>query len=169
MRGSLSDDPVSGQPVFGGIMLDVTSRKQAEDRVKAAEQRLRTAIEGFAGPFALWDARKRLLYWNRAFASDFGLQDTLRAGLSHETMQIARAGAVLIERQSTEDSRTTLIALRTGRWRFSACACRSPRAMSSSRSCATVTACVSRRSPGPRASRKEAKYLICTCMGSIHQ
>ena len=116
MRGSLSDDPVSGQPVFGGIMLDVTSRKQAEDRVKAAEQRLRTAIEGFAGPFALWDARKRLLYWNRAFASDFGLQDTLRAGLSHETMQIARAGAVLIERQSTEDSRTTLIALRTGRW-----------------------------------------------------
>ncbi len=116
MRGSLSDDPASGQAVFGGIMLDVTSRKQAEDRVRAAEQRLRDAIEGFAGPFALWDSRKRILYWNRAFATDFGLQDTLRAGLSHETMQIARAGAVLMERQSPEDSRTTLIALRSGRW-----------------------------------------------------
>ncbi|MGA1341614.1 MAG: PAS domain-containing sensor histidine kinase [Hyphomonas sp.] len=116
MRGSLSHDPVSGQPVFGGIMMDVTSRKQAEDRVRAAEQRLRSGIEGFAGPFALWDARKRLLYWNHAFAADFGLQETLRAGLSHETMEIARAGAVLIERRSMEDHRTTLIGLRTGRW-----------------------------------------------------
>ncbi|MEQ9506053.1 MAG: ATP-binding protein [Hyphomonas sp.] len=116
MRGSVSDDPVTGQQVFGGMMLDVTSRKQAEDRVKAAEQRLRSAIEGFAGPFALWDTRKRLLYWNRAFAHDFGLQDTLRAGMGHDTMQIARAGAVLVERQSTEDSRTTLLALRNGRW-----------------------------------------------------
>ena len=116
MRGSLSTDPITGNDVFGGIMLDVTDRKQAEDRVRAAERRLRSAIEGFTGPFALWDSRRRLLYWNRAFALDFGLQDTLRAGLSHETMQIARAGAVLLERVSAEDSRTTLIALRNGRW-----------------------------------------------------
>ena len=116
MRGSVSDDPVSGHQVFGGMMMDVTSRRQAEDRVRAAEQRLRAAIEGFAGPFALWDTRKRLLYWNHAFAHAFGLQDTLRAGLGHDTMQIARAGAVLLERQSAEDSRTMLIALRSGRW-----------------------------------------------------
>ena len=116
MRGSLSTDPITGNDVFGGIMLDVTDRKQAEDRVRAAERRLRFAIEGFTGPFALWDSRRRLLYWNRAFALDFGLQDTLRAGLSHETMQIARSGAVLLERVPAEDSRTTLIALRSGRW-----------------------------------------------------
>lgn len=116
MRGSLSTDPITGNDVFGGIMLDVTDRKQAEDRVRAAERRLRFAIEGFTGPFALWDSRRRLLYWNRAFALDFGLQDTLRAGLNHETMQIARSGAVLLERVSAEDSRTTLIALRSGRW-----------------------------------------------------
>jgi len=116
MRGSVSDDPATGHQVFGGIMLDVTDRKQAEDRVRAAEQRLRAAIEGFNGPFALWDSRKRLLYWNRAFALDFGLQDTLRAGMGQDTVQIARAGAVQLERQSAEDARTTLIALRTGRW-----------------------------------------------------
>ncbi|MFN7180900.1 ATP-binding protein [Hyphomonas sp.] len=116
MRGSLSTDPATGEDVFGGIMLDVTERKQAEDRVRAAERRLRAAIEGFTGPFALWDARKRLLYWNRSFAIDFGLQDTLRAGMGHDTVAIARAGAVLTERRSAEDSRTTVIALRNGRW-----------------------------------------------------
>ncbi|OZB14291.1 MAG: hypothetical protein B7X53_14190 [Hyphomonas sp. 34-62-18] len=116
MRGSVSTDPVTGTTVFGGIMMDATERKQAEDRVKTAERRLRNAIEGFNGPFALWDTRKRLLYWNRAFAIDFGLQDTLRPGMSHDTVVIARAGAVASERQSVEDARTTMIALRNGRW-----------------------------------------------------
>ncbi|MFN4185118.1 MAG: ATP-binding protein [Hyphomonas sp.] len=116
MRGSVSSDPVTGTTVFGGIMMDATERKQAEDRVKTAERRLRNAIEGFNGPFALWDTRKRLLYWNRAFALDFGLQDTLRPGMSHDTVVIARAGAVAMERQSAEDTRTTTLALRTGRW-----------------------------------------------------
>ncbi|MBY9066656.1 PAS domain-containing sensor histidine kinase [Hyphomonas sp. WL0036] len=115
MRGSVSSDPVSGLTVFGGIMMDATERKQAEDRVKTAERRLRNAIEGFNGPFALWDMRRRLLYWNRAFALDFGLQDTLRPGMSHETVIIARSGAVTMERQSEEDARTTLLTLRSGR------------------------------------------------------
>lgn len=116
MRGSVSEDPFGGGAVFGGILLDITERKQSEDRVKAAERRLRAAIEGFNGPFALWDQRQRLLYWNRAFALDFGLQDTLRPGMGRETVLIARAGAVLLERQSAEDARTMLIALRNGRW-----------------------------------------------------
>ena len=116
LRGSMSSDPVTGEPVFGGIMLDVTERKQAEDRVRAAERRLRGAIESFNGPFALWDARRRLLYWNRSFAIEFGLQDTLRAGMAHDTVALARSGAVLLERQSDEDARTTLMSLRSGRW-----------------------------------------------------
>ena len=114
MRGSTTETE-SGL-VFGGILLDITDRKHAEDRVKAAERRLRSAIEGFTGPFALWDHRKRLLYWNKAFATDFGLTETLRPGMSHETVVIARAGAVRAERQSTEDSQTNLICLQDGRW-----------------------------------------------------
>lgn len=116
LRGSLTESDESGAQVFGGIMLDVTERKKSEDRVKAAERRLRNAIEGFNGPFALWDHRKRLLYWNRAFALDFGLQDTLRPGMGHETVIMARAGSVILERQSEVDSRTNLIALQSGRW-----------------------------------------------------
>ncbi len=116
LRGSLTESDDDGSQVFGGIMLDVTERKKSEDRVKAAERRLRNAIEGFNGPFALWDHRKRLLYWNRAFALDFGLQDTLRPGMGHETVHMARAGAVLLERQSEVDARTNLVALQSGRW-----------------------------------------------------
>ncbi len=116
MRGSISNDSDGHPTLFGGIVLDITERKQSEDRVKAAERRLRAAIEGFAGPFALWDHRKRLLYWNRAFALDFGLQDTLRPGIAHDTVVIARAVAVRSEKQSTEDPRTTLIELQSNRW-----------------------------------------------------
>ncbi|KCZ92884.1 sensor histidine kinase [Hyphomonas johnsonii] len=116
LRGSATTDEIDDAKLFGGILLDITERKQSEDRVKDAERRLRTAIESFNGPFALWDHRKRLLYWNRAFALDFGLQDTLRPGMAHDTVVIARAGAVRMEKQSVEDARTNLLELQTGRW-----------------------------------------------------
>ena len=116
MRGSMTEDPTGKASIFGGIVLDITDRKQSEDRVKAAERRLRSAIEGFNGPFALWDHRKRLLYWNRAFALDFGLQDTLRPGISYDTIMIARTGAIRAEKQSSEDARTLLVELQTDRW-----------------------------------------------------
>ena len=114
LRGAYTD--TDNGPIFGGIALDITERKQAEDRVKAAERRLRNAIEGFNGPFSLWDHRRRLLYWNRAFATDFGLTDTLRPGMSHETVALARAGSIRSERQSSEDSQTNLVCIQSGRW-----------------------------------------------------
>ncbi len=114
MRGATTE--TAKGPRFGGIVLDITDRKQSEERTRAAERRLRNAIEGFNGPFALWDNRKRLLYWNRAFAFDFGLEDTLRPGMAHDTMIIARAGAVLSERQSADDEHTNLLCVQNGRW-----------------------------------------------------
>ncbi|MCA8901448.1 MAG: PAS domain-containing sensor histidine kinase [Hyphomonas sp.] len=113
-RGSRTE--TDSGTVFGGIALDVTDRRQSEDRVKAAERRLRSAIEGYSGPFALWDNRKRLLYWNRAFATGFGLEGTLRPGMSHDTVAIARAGAIRAERQSAEDSQANLLRVQNGRW-----------------------------------------------------
>ncbi len=114
LRGSGTE--TDNGTLFGGIMLDITDRKHAEDRVKAAERRLRNALEGFNGPFALWDHRKRLLYWNRAFATDFGLTDTLRPGMTHDTVTIARAGAIRAERASEDDTQANLIGLQGGRW-----------------------------------------------------
>ena len=116
LRGSVTPHAETGANVYGGVLLDITERKQAEDRIKAAERRLRTAIEGFNGPFALWDNRKRLLYWNRAFASDLQLEETLRPGMAHHTVNIARAGALRSEHPSLEDPQTTLLELNTERW-----------------------------------------------------
>lgn len=116
LRGSVTTNAQSGANVYGGVLLDITERKQAEDRMKAAERRLRTAIEGFNGPFALWDNRKRLLYWNRAFASDFQLEETLRPGMAHHTVTIARAGALRAEHPSQEDQRTVVLELNSDRW-----------------------------------------------------
>ncbi|MAN44895.1 MAG: histidine kinase [Hyphomonas sp.] len=116
LRGSVTEISDDHTRVFGGIILDITERRQSEDRVKAAERRLRGAIEGFNGPFALWDHRRRLLYWNRAFALDFGLEGTLRAGMGHDTVMIARAGALRSDQPSETDPQTTLVALNDGRW-----------------------------------------------------
>ena len=116
LRGSVTPDEQGGSATFGGIILDITERKKTEDRVKAAERRLRAAIEGFSGPFALWDHRKRLLYWNQAYEDDFNLSETLRAGMGYDTVAIARAGAVLSETKSSQDDQTTLIELTTDRW-----------------------------------------------------
>jgi two-component system cell cycle sensor histidine kinase PleC len=116
LRGSFTESHDGGAPIFGGIVLDITERRQQEERVRAAERRLRGAIEGFDGPFALWDHKRRLLYWNRAFAIDFQLTDVLRAGMGQDTVVLARAGAVKHEQQSNADRRTTMIALQNGRW-----------------------------------------------------
>ena len=114
-RGSVLElDGKSG--VFGGTVADITRRKKSEDRVKLAERRLRSAIESVRVPFALWDQRRRLVFWNRAFASDFRLEETLRVGMTYDTVSIARSGAIRHERVSAEDSATTLFNLVDGRW-----------------------------------------------------
>ncbi len=106
----------AGRDIFGGIIMDVTEQKISDLKLRTAERRLRHAIEGFHGPFALWDKRKRLLYWNRAFARDFQLEETLRPGIGHDTVGMARADAVRREVPSMEESDTCLLELRDGRW-----------------------------------------------------
>ncbi len=105
-----------GRDDLAGFLIDVTEQKRTDARLRAAERRLRSALEGFSGPLALWDHRKRLLYWNKAFAIWFGLEDTLRAGMSHDTVALARAGALRNEKTSTDDAQTTLFQLHSGNW-----------------------------------------------------
>jgi two-component system, cell cycle sensor histidine kinase PleC len=102
--------------VLRGIVMDVSEQRLSDMRLRNAERRLRNAIEGFAGPFALWDQRRRLLYWNRAFSLSFGLEDVLRQGISYDTVELAKAGAVRRVQRDESDDGAEFIELHTERW-----------------------------------------------------
>ncbi|MEL8054990.1 MAG: PAS domain-containing sensor histidine kinase [Pseudomonadota bacterium] len=95
-----SRDPVTN--ALHGVLIDVTMPKRAIKRSQQAEQRLKSSIEGFTGPFAIWDRNKRLLYWNNAFSSVFGLGYSLRVGMSHETVKLAQASGIRARRGGRE-------------------------------------------------------------------
>ncbi len=106
--------PESGE--INGILLDVTEMRSAIARTKQAEQRLRSALEGFSGPFALWDKRKRLIYWNRAFATVFGLEDALRVGMSLDTVKLAQSASITESKPSLDDSNAEVVRTFGGAW-----------------------------------------------------
>jgi two-component system cell cycle sensor histidine kinase PleC len=101
-----------------GIAIDITERKGAQARVTAAENRLRAALESMSESFVLWDARKRLVLWNRKFSEFFGLPpDELRPGLTYDAIESMAANA--IERVRTDKALPKEIynlVLKDGRW-----------------------------------------------------
>ena len=116
LTGRLMPDAPQDDPQFAGMFKDVTESKLAEIRTKAAQQRLRNAVQGFSGPFAIWDKRRRLLYWNSAFSETFNLAGSLRKGMSHDAVSMARSPSIRQEVPSDTDSNTQLISLTSGGW-----------------------------------------------------
>ena len=112
MRAKLDDH----SDAINGVLQDVTATKVAVARTRQAENRLRTALEGFSGPVALWDARKRLIYWNRAFVRVFGLEPTVRAGMGYDTVMLSQATNVVDRRPNKEGDRADVIKIRDGLW-----------------------------------------------------
>ena len=101
---------------LNGIVLDVTDMRAAIARTKRAEQRLKSALEGFSGPFALWDKRKRIVYWNRAFARVFGLENSIRVGMGYDTVQMAQTASVRERRNSNDAQGAELMRVSSGEW-----------------------------------------------------
>ncbi len=116
LRGRLTDASSAETPHYAGIAMDVSDKKITEERLKAAERRLRGAVETFSGPIALWDKRRRLLFWNAAFADVFQISDVLRPGVSYDSVMVARAVQIREERPSDSDSMAILLHLASGRW-----------------------------------------------------
>ncbi|MEO0883240.1 MAG: PAS domain-containing sensor histidine kinase [Pseudomonadota bacterium] len=115
LTGKQVEDPDDTALRCAGLAADITKRKSIDERLHAAERRLRNALEGYDGPFAIWDGRKRLLYWNSAYAKAFNLSTELRVGMGYDTVVLARAPSIRQEKASAE-SNTALIQLANGRW-----------------------------------------------------
>jgi two-component system cell cycle sensor histidine kinase PleC len=117
-RGAAVED-ASGRSetrVFGTV-IDATQRHEAEARVSRLEQQLRAAIENFSGPFALWDARKRLLLWNQSFAKAFKLApEILRTRASYEAVAAASTPSIRREKHDPSNPDVRVIELQTGEW-----------------------------------------------------
>lgn len=117
MRGLALRNPGELTPSIVGTALDVTARREAELRAGALQRRLREAIDGFTGPFALWDQRRRLILWNRSFQQLFNLDaNTLRTGVSYDTIAMASAPHIRRERPDPNDAHIREVELATGHW-----------------------------------------------------
>ncbi|WP_155802888.1 PAS domain-containing sensor histidine kinase [Ponticaulis koreensis] len=108
---------VADQIALEGIAIDVSDRRLFEERMRASEMRLRNAFEGFSMPIALWDERKRLMFWNPAFAKAFALdEEVLRPGVSHDIINVEISRAVRFDRATEDVGEEREVLMRDGRW-----------------------------------------------------
>ncbi|MEQ8405674.1 MAG: ATP-binding protein [Oceanicaulis sp.] len=100
-----------------GVAIDITERKGAQARVAAAESRLRAALESMSESFVLWDARRRLVLWNRKFREFFGFPDgALRPGMSYAEVEDVAGRAIRRIHGGEDGAEAYDLELGDGRW-----------------------------------------------------
>ncbi len=116
LRGTLIEND-HGQQRLVGTVLDATSRHEAAAQVSRLERALRAAIDAYTGPFALWDARRRLTMWNQTYAQVFGLgPDLLRPRASYAAIAAAAAQRIRRETVNASETDARTIELVNGEW-----------------------------------------------------
>jgi len=68
---------------YAGVLLDITARKQAEEELRASEERLRLFIQHAPVAIAMFDNKMRYLAASRRWLADGNLSDRDIAGRSH--------------------------------------------------------------------------------------
>lgn len=103
MRGlAIEDSSASGVRIVG-TGLDDTPRREAESRASAMERRLRAAIEGYTGPVALWDAKRRLVTCNASYVRAFQLEEQARQGAPYSVLTAASLPSIKQQLPDAED------------------------------------------------------------------
>jgi two-component system, cell cycle sensor histidine kinase PleC len=117
LQGRALRDSKAGDVRVIGVATDVTEQRAAERRVAMAERRLFDAIDSFAGPFAIWDAQRRLAFVNGAYGEAFELDASiLFRGAQYEDVQAAGQKAILEQKAEAGDASSRELSLRNGRW-----------------------------------------------------
>jgi len=100
-----------------GVAIDVTEQKGAQARIAAAEGRLRAALESMSESFVLWDAKQRLVLWNRKFRDFFRLPDhALKPGAPYASIEAAAQEAIKEVRANEEGDEVQEMRLVDDRW-----------------------------------------------------
>jgi two-component system cell cycle sensor histidine kinase PleC len=116
MRGLAVEDPGLGAVRIIGTGLDDTPRREAEARASAMERRLRAAIDGYTGPFALWDARRRLVTCNVSFVEAFRLTGVAAPGVDYGLVAKASTAAIQRQQHDPNDANVRELELVNGIW-----------------------------------------------------
>ncbi len=100
-----------------GIGSDVSEKRESEPKLRALQERLAVAIEGFAGPFALFNAHRKLVIANRRFLMLFGGPEASDwSGASYETVALAASAHIRTENPDPEDPQARIVELADGRF-----------------------------------------------------
>ncbi len=120
-RAELINDDVD-QPHLIGIAVDITEQQDLKESNRAADLRLRDAIESLSEAFVLWDNEQRLVLCNSKFRELYDIEPNLALpGMGQDAVFSAGKNRIsasqLISAENNEnDARTLELRLGDGRW-----------------------------------------------------
>jgi diguanylate cyclase (GGDEF)-like protein/PAS domain S-box-containing protein len=84
----------SGKPIgFRGIMRDVTTRRQIEQRLRESEEKYRTILENIEDAYYEVDMRGALVFFNTAFSNMLGYPPEKLIGMNNREYQMPEVAA----------------------------------------------------------------------------
>lgn len=100
-----------------GVSIDVSEQVLTEQKVAAAELRLRDAINSAPGPIAIWNRNSELVLWNESFENVFGIEKTiLKQGAQYKLVSGHAARNIISQRSDRSDNQAQEIELKNGNW-----------------------------------------------------
>ena len=109
--------PAGDHRRFIGVIFDVTEERISQARARAAETRLRDAIDSVSEAFVLWDRSDRLLLCNRNYREVFSLDPRLlKPGAPRQAVEQNARLALRQERPAPGRRGVREAELRDGRW-----------------------------------------------------
>lgn len=121
-RGQMIEEEDGGSQHLIGIAVDITEQKALAQQSKAANLRLRDAIENISEAFVLWDADNRLVLCNSKYQQFHNLPDAaVKQGTRYEdVIKSARHPVVRteinVDQEGSMGARTFEARLDDGRW-----------------------------------------------------